>query len=257
MGGQGAKQEPAAAASASAGATSGATAPAAAGPGAPSGVEQVVTKLVTDYLNVEDCGDRVQFIVHPDKNGEVLKKHYADPKSCKRKFQSIDAAACQKPTGGRCVVKVNFGKVPGPFGREYDDIAPYCIPLEPTPKIDWRCSAGYNPVALKTFKALHENGKPSRFRVNAELSDYYNYEFRLARAKYYSIKITDKANEDVYGYVERESDVGKQIFELLKDGTYHSPILELEYKAGSKNPQVATITRMISKGWREYPEELQ
>jgi hypothetical protein len=223
----------------------------------PQTVDKVVEQLVTKYLSADDCTERVKFIMNPDKNREVLKQNYSDTKSCKKEFQAIDASDCLKPGEGRCSAKVSYGKKKNGFGVEYDDVSWYCISLDTAPKIDWRCSAGYNPVPLKTFKATYEKEKPSRFRVYAELSDYYNYEFGGAKNKMYSVKLSDERGENIAGYVEKETDLGKQLFELLKDGKSHAVVLELTYKKRSQASGVVNITNMVGKRWREYQEELQ
>ena len=71
----------------------------------------------------------------------------------------------------------------------------------------------------------------------------------------YSVRLTDAEDEEITGYVRKEFENGKKLFELLKDGKRHSVVLEIAYAKRSQNSSVVTITDMLSKSWYEYPEE--
>jgi len=184
-----------------------------------------------------------------------MAKWYAETKTCKREYQTIDTSDCDKPKDNKCSIKVVFGKLKNGFGVEYDDVKWYCMNLIPSVKIDSRCSSGYNPVALRTFKATYEKGKPSSFRLWAKIDDYYNYEYSTARATVYSVHLDDDDNNSVAGYITKDSDDGKKLFEYLKDGKVHPLILELEYGRSSQDSSVVGITKFLQDGWRTYPGE--
>lgn len=232
-------------------------APAPSASPTPQTVDKTVERVLTNWLTADKCADRVQYALSPEKNRAAINERYADKKSCKTAFEAIDATDCLSPTDGRCSAKVTFGKRKNAFGREYDDVNWYCIALDGMPKIDWRCSVGYNPTPLKTFKATYEIGKSARFRLLAEISDYYNYEYSHAKAKVYSLALKDDDNESIAGYVDKDSDLGKNLFDSLKDGKSHAVVLELTYRKGSQSASIVTITNMFGHKWREFPEELQ
>jgi hypothetical protein len=219
--------------------------------------ERKVKSLIKSYLNASNCRDRLAYITSPEENREALFRHYADKKTCREKFQSIDASECTQPVDNRCAAKVVFGKSRGNGGQEMEDWKRYYVVLGSSPRIDWRCSVGYNPLPLMTFRAMYEQDKPARFRVFAELTDYYNFEFTNANKKMYSARLNDKDGVAIAGYVEKQSELGQALFELLKDGKPHPVVLELTYGKESQNSSVVTITNMFGYRWREYPEELQ
>ncbi|MGE5736359.1 MAG: hypothetical protein ACM34E_14800, partial [Acidobacteriota bacterium] len=80
-----------------------------------------VEKLVTAYLSTEACKDREQYILNPDKNRAVLANHYADNKTCKSEFQTVDSSDCAKPIDGHCGVTVVVGKRLGARGQSVED----------------------------------------------------------------------------------------------------------------------------------------
>ena len=204
-----------------------------------------ITALIGQYANADNCSQRLEYILNPSKNKEALTSYYADTKSCVLHFQSIDASDCSHITGDRCSVKVTTGSKAG-------DILWHCIVLTPQgPKVDWRCSVGYNPLPMKTFQALHDIGKRARFRVWAELTDYYNYQYSEARKTMYSVRL----GADLYGYVKRDSDLGRRMFDLLKDGKAHAVVVEVVYGRNSRTPSIADITDLPHRGWSEYDGE--
>ena len=69
----------------------------------------------------------------------------------------------------------------------------------------------------------------------------------------YSVDLPDL---DLHGYVKRDSDLGKRIFDLLKDGKSHPVVIEVAYGRNSSNPGIADITDLVARGWREYDGEL-
>jgi hypothetical protein len=119
-------------------------------------------------------------------------------------------------------------------------------------KIDWPSSIGYNSLSLDVYKAT----KPTdikTFKLTCKLSDYYNFGYFDSDDKYYSIDCETSENgsySSIYGYVQKESEDGKKMFEILKDGKSHKMTLALQYDYRSEgNSEIATIKKYLTAGW--------
>ncbi len=81
------------------------------------------------------------------------------------------------------------------------------------------------------------------FNASAVLSDYYNWEFSDTRLSHWSVKIVaGKDDEDIgNGFVEKASEVGRQLYNVLKDGKKHDLIVALRYSVNAKDAGVFHI----------------
>lgn len=208
--------------------------------------ESLATKALQRYLTPTRCTDRLETISNPQGDRAALTEFYASNK-CSGEYESLDAKSCRYPLDdGYCDIDLVF---------KSKERVTYCLVKTGSEfKVDWRCSAAYNPVSIPAFRAQHALRKPSLFRVIAKLDDYYNYEFSDARETHYSISLKDDYSESISGYIPRSSPDGQKLFDTLKDGKSRAVIVELAYLSNS-SPKVATITRLIGFTWRERPEE--
>lgn len=126
-------------------------------------------------------------------------------------------------------------------------------------KIDWEASMFKCDMSWAEFKATKPK-KPQKFRVVAYLDDYYNYEFENSD-KYWSISLSELTTDSITltrslllnGYIAKDSQVGEELFELLKDGGEKAIILELQYPSNNDNSSnCVLITDLISDTIIEY-----
>jgi hypothetical protein len=203
--------------------------------------------LVRDYWSQENCADRVKFILAPEANGAALVNEYKDQKSCVKKLDSIDDADCKTAAAGSyCSLQAKSGKDTNTYCMKNDDGAF---------KIDWRCTKGFNPTPMAVFKAqLPET--PSVFRVEAKISDFYNFEYTDAQKSHHSVGlVAGDTGERVYGYIQKDSPEGQTLFELLKDGRSHRLTIELVYPKNARDSHTTTIKRLVAKDWHQQAEE--
>jgi hypothetical protein len=220
----------------------------------PEEVRQEVERVVKGYLNAPACNDRLQFILNPQKNGALFLDYYSAV-GCTVHFRSMDASDCATPKNGACWVKVQMG-VPTGFEVSEEEHS-YCIALAPTPKIDWRCSKGYNTVPLAQFKAAHDDARPAKLRLYAEPGDQYLDEYADAKSTTLSIRLRDADGATINGFIEKDSRLGQVLADLLKDKKAHQVVLELGYSRRNDNRDAASILTLFEIGWREYPAELE
>jgi len=138
------------------------------------------------------------------------------------------------------------------FGSEINNIYEYYVVQLKNEgfKIDWLSSIGYNKLSLKAYQAT----KPSEvgiFRLDCKLSDYYNYGYIDLQNKYYSIECYSEFDESIiYAYVDKNSDDGKKIFEILKDGNNHKLVLAVKYDYKSENTSdILSLKKLVTVGW--------
>jgi hypothetical protein len=220
----------------------------------PEEVRQEVERVVKGYLSAPACNDRLPFILNPQKNGAIFLEHYAAV-GCKVQFKGMDASDCATPKNEACSVKVQMRVPMGPEVSEEEHS--YCISLAPTPKIDWRCSKGYNAVPLAQFKAAHDDARPAKLRLYAEPGDQYLDEYADAKSTMLSIRLRDADGATINGFTEKDGRLGQVLSDLLKDKKAHQVVLEIGYSRRNDNRDAAAILTLFEIGWREYPAELE
>jgi hypothetical protein len=114
-------------------------------------------------------------------------------------------------------------------------------------KVDWGASSGYNPVPYKTWVA-GKDGEVT-LRVEAELSDYYGYEWRAAKETHYAIRCREESLSATpfTAYIARDSADGKKLHELLKDGEKHRVTVAIQ-RTGTESA-VAGMKSLTSASW--------
>lgn len=129
-------------------------------------------------------------------------------------------------------------------------------------KIDWEASVPYNEMSWAEFKASKPKS-PVKFRAILNLGDYYNYEFINKENDYWSIDLSeiDFNNINGYkvlniqGYVKKDSEAGKKLFEYLKDGKMKVAIIELKYPYKNESgSNCLEISDLINTGISEEVE---
>jgi hypothetical protein len=119
-------------------------------------------------------------------------------------------------------------------------------------KVGWMESLGLSDMSWDAYKAQRPMGNFT-FRAAAKLDNYYNYGFRGAENTYYSVMILGDETDllpEMYGYIKKDTDSGRALFDLLKDGKAHRVILEIAYvRASQGRDDIVLISDLIQKGW--------
>jgi hypothetical protein len=112
--------------------------------------------------------------------------------------------------------------------------------------MDWPATVGLNKLPLKTLKATRPQGVVV-LRARAEISDYYNYQFRDSRETHYSIRLRDLRSFDpVHGYAPMNSDFGKRLYQMLQDGKEHDLTGSVRWTSEST---IVEVVGLISDSW--------
>jgi len=112
--------------------------------------------------------------------------------------------------------------------------------------VDWPATVGLNSITLKTFRATVPNER-STLRVIAEFDDYYNFQYGDAKLTHFSISLSDNRGDSIHGYVGKESKIGKELHELLQDGSKHE--ITVAVQCTGTEGSVVEIVSLRSKNW--------
>lgn len=118
--------------------------------------------------------------------------------------------------------------------------------------VDWESLTGFTSPPIAELKKL-KPAEPARIRAFVRLFDYYNYEFTDS-ARYLCVKIIAANGVDtVYGYAERESELGKWLNEQLdhtrKGGALSGHTLMVSFPENAQSDQCVLINRVLVARW--------
>lgn len=184
-------------------------------------------QVVENYLKAKDWQERLKYVLEPDRVKPVMEKRYGNlqytppekykvntPKQINDQWVAVEAAISGKNA----------------FGQP--DSFPWIYYLQKTDrgyKIDWESSNGYNSISTTAFKAQRPK-EPMKIRVLGTLSDNYSPVGRDVAETHWSFGLKDSDENFVaYGYISKDLEDGKKLYELLKDGETHRLILAVRY----------------------------
>jgi len=105
-------------------------------------------------------------------------------------------------------------------------------------------------MTLAAFLAQRPNG-PTKLTVECRLDNYYNFAYINAAATHHSLLLEwDSPFAMGHAWVTKDSEAGKEIFEVLKDGRKHRMTLEvvLQGPDGTPTPpgrQEMAVVRLV------------
>lgn len=182
-------------------------------------------QVVESYLKAKDWQERLKYVLDADKVKAAMEKRYSkyEPpekykvhplKQIKDQWVGVDA--------------VIWGK--NALGGEVSDTYHYYLQKTNNGyKIDWESSVGLNSMTAAAFKAQRPK-EPVKFRLLGKLSDYYSPVGNDVAETHWSVGLTGGDKEFIaYGYITKNSEDGKKLYEILKDGETHRLILTVRY----------------------------
>jgi hypothetical protein len=206
---------------------------------------ETIAKFLTTW-QMTPFADRGRYVTDPADYGKGQSAYYnrwSIPDDVETTVSSVTAGP--KPDYLTVMAKVS-GTANGRKGSSV--LSVYLVNAKAGLKVDWAASVGYNPVAFKAWAA--GNDETLALRAEATLSDYYNYQYRSAKATHYSISFEDhfaNRRDRFHGYVPKDSALGKKLFDLVKDGQPHKLIVTIQ-RTGTETLLVG-ITDLNSTTW--------
>lgn len=200
-------------------------------------------EVVNSYLSVNEYDDMLKYVFDPERIKQL------------RDVQNVGRAPWVKPvfristrTEPQNVKNGDWVKIGVQFKLENNQWENATYYLKKTPagyKIDWESSSGYNKIKPAEFK-VSKPTNPVRVRVLARLDDYYNYEFLNSRNVAYSVNMVDIDQQHYgHGYIQKNSSVGKKIFNALKDGAWHYMVFDIKSLEDGRSGSVFLIHDIV------------
>ncbi len=201
--------------------------------------ETTLEQLVQSYLKA-DYGERYKYVHDGSKLKDQMAMFYPEaPGRSIIDIVTIDGVKQVKD--GASIVTATIKQ--GESGRR---VKCYVRKAGSQWLVDWPATVGLNSITLKAFKATAPNQRTT-LRVTAELSDYFNYQYLFAQPTHFSIKLEDYRGDFIHGYVQKESKLGKELYELLQDGTGHR--ITVAVQCTGIEGSVVDIVDLVSKNW--------
>lgn len=204
--------------------------------------------VMEDYIEAGSLKGRIDTVLDPERVKSRMEQYYEDIRLGDAEVENIVrlSRAGEIKVGEYVKLKVSYTTRNGRFQNTH---IYYVKRTTDGYKVDWEASQGLNKISWKAYKTQRLR-EPMLFRVTASLSNYYNYEFGNAEYNYLSVKLNDEIIASVYGYVKRESQLGKRLYALLKDGEEHHLILQIRYLPVSYyGSNTVLIDSLVSEDW--------
>jgi hypothetical protein len=204
---------------------------------------------VRGYLFARNVKDRMRFVLDADSVEPLLQTRPGESKFGfdQVNLRLIERLACP---GEWYTVRAYTRRA-----TETAEIVFYVGRVADAFKIDWKASFGYNPAPLAAMLSDATDG-PQRFRVKARLANYYYHDFWATDPQFQCVDLTDEDSHTcIHGYVRRQSDHGRMLLQLIRDGAEHPVTLDLRRIGPRGDPitdpeaDVVTISDFVSTSW--------
>jgi hypothetical protein len=206
-------------------------------------VKQQIIDTYVRYAESTTIDQRLQYIRNPGDYREFLLAYYTDrslgytPKRFGRCTENNGWFALEEyveARRGNQSIEISVNRFFKKIGNDY--------------KLDWESSNAYNPISWQEFIAL-KSGLIARMRCIASLwESHYD--------GYFGIRISDYiGNYQFVAYIDQDSENGKKLFELLRNGGNYAVILDMKYinrdelHGNSFYSKQVIITEYIQRRW--------
>jgi len=213
--------------------------------------------VLKKYLKSNSWEERLKYVRKPEVVKPLMQTYYEKTdlvggKEFLRLEFEKNFKVEEMKTGEWVNIRVVFREGKNGFGATIQDSNWYALQLTKSGyKIDWEASVVYNPMTFKAMEA-QKPSEPQKFRVLAELANYYNWEFSGGEKYFYSIKLAEpNTSEHLTGYLKRDSPDGQRIYELLKDGQEHPIIVKIRYPISTRSVRIVIIDEFLQEYFNE------
>lgn len=200
-------------------------------------------KIVKSYLLANTWEERVKYVLDPEKVKPLMEKRLRNVDLRKTEIHSV------KPPKE---IKDNWLEIKAYLPDENNELYEYIYYLTKVKneyKIDWLSSSGYNDETLANI-LLTQKHEPTKLRLTIVNEPFGSSSPLTLKPKenYLSLVIYDR--EVKTAFVDKYTDDGKKILELLKDGKKHTVILVVRL-VENNDFQEFLIEKFVQEGWLE------
>lgn len=212
-------------------------------------------ELLKFYLLADTVEEKLNYILHANKLEKVIKDYY---KYGLPKFEPQDINITTKQNIDNWYILTATTTTNGRiFESDF-----YLCATERGLFVDWAASTGYNFNPTIDNFTSSKTDEPAIFRMLLTLADSYIYEFSPSEFEYpkfkeeYYFSIADDNawyNNGYPLYVKRNSEVGTELLELLKDGNKHRVTVQVR----RITDHCYIIDKLISPNWYDLNHIVQ
>lgn len=208
----------------------------------------LVEDCISSYLLARSVEELLPHVRHPNRVKPLMNHYYSQhvftPKKVNRIAHSRALALDNRSFILKNVILTN-GQAKSLLIEQIDSN---------TFKIDWETDVYYQPVAWDKY-LTEKPTEAMNMRVSVTPDNFYSYEFR-DESQFQCYKLTSlKSNRHLFGYVERTSDVARQLEEKMMANFRHGGgekepmILRLRFPKNSKSKQCVMIEKLLAARW--------
>ena len=204
------------------------------------GCSQQPEDVIEDYFAAKKWEDKLSTVLDPERTKPLMERYYRDINVTNTGIEAmirLDGEA-EVNVGEYVKLKVRYGNRTRVYYVKRSEKNGY--------KINWQASLGINEMPRNVYTA-QRSMEPMQFRVTATLSDYYGHEFKNKRMWYWSINLSNW----LYGYVRKDSKIGRRMYELLQDGQNHNLMVKIRFISETGYGNAVVIEDIISEDWLE------
>ena len=200
----------------------------------PVTTEDSIVFLVQQYYGAKRWTDQLRYVLDSAHVEPLMRRYYSggySPEKIKKSLISVDDD------------NVDSGKV---TRVDADMNVVYVKRTGDGFKIDWQATTGTDEYSFEAFRA-EKSTVTRQFRVTARLGSEFASDYGLTAAKYYNVRIGESA------FVLKNSEAGRQLYDIVKDGYAHDVILRVRYekkniKSGYSR-MFPIIVDFVKEGW--------
>jgi hypothetical protein len=211
-----------------------------------AGDKDGIAKFLTAYQKTP-YADRITYVLDPVEFEKVQGAFYKGAIPPPDEIRTVINSVKPGPKADYLTVMARYDVIsngkPATVEREQ-----YLVNTKDGLKVDWAANTGYNPVGFTAWAAGTD--RELTLRVWAALSGYYNYQYGEAQGTHYSLGLVEEVGDrakDFNGYVPKDSDLGRRLFEIVRDGRPHKLIVTIE-RTG-RELSVVGIKQLVSESW--------
>ncbi len=218
-------------------------------------------QIVKSYLEAKHWEDRLAYVKYPEITKPMMARYYAQLASAfPQPYVEIQKPEkSDVPIGDWTQVMVILARGKNSLGMTVTEATFYDIQRTTTGyKIDWESSIPYNPMSAAEFKS-NKSLTPVRFRAVAKLSDIYPFGRDSFRQQHWSVSFmlrqsyTKGSIESLgIGFIPRDSDDGKALYELLRNGGEYTVTVDVSFPNNPDNSIYFRIDKFVCPDWHRH-----
>ena len=200
----------------------------------PVTTEDSIVYLVQQYYSAKRWTDQLQYVLDSARVEPLMRRYYSGGYSAEKMKKSLISVDDDEVALGQ-VTRVDADMYTVYVKRTADGL-----------KIDWQATSGTDEYSFEAFRA-EKSTVARQFRVTARLGSEFARDYGLTSAQYYNVRIGESA------FVLKNSEAGKKLYDVVKDGFAHDVIVQVRYEKKSIKSgytrMFPIITGFVKEGW--------